>query len=229
MRPSTPERKTTMKNWITLPEQFNGLRRARINRAVQNYEANKTAFVGLEGKMLHGQGGEHIKKLVYGTHSLEWCGCELIAVANTMLLTGRDVQLPEIIYEFELNRMHKFVSSGYFGTSPKVLGRYYDFHGYPYKTFKTAAATDEFLADKNKVCGVLGFWIAEKTGNFFKDMLFFTKGLHTVAFEKKYDKIYVYNRYNSVTGARQYDSISDVIGTRRLIVAYVLEDGTKSL
>ncbi|MBR6337247.1 MAG: hypothetical protein IKR76_05880 [Ruminococcus sp.] len=218
-----------MKKWITKPEQYKGLRRGRIERAERNYEANKAAFVGLEGKMLHGQGGDHIKKLVYGTHSLEWCGCELIAVANTMLLTGREAQLPEIIREFELNKMHQLLPSGYFGTSPKKVKYYYDFHSYPYKTFTTAAQADEYLADNDKVCGVLGFWIAEKTGSPFKDMLFFLKGQHTVAFEKKYGKIYVYNRYNSVTSAKQFDSISDMMGTRRLIVAYVLEDKIKAL
>lgn len=218
-----------MKKWITLPEQYKGLQKYRIRRAQANFEHNKAAFSGLEGKMLHGQGTDTLKKLTYGTHSLEWCGCELIAVANTLRLTGREMLLPEVIYEFELNRMQFIFPSGYFGTAPRKIRRFYDHHLIPYHSFDNAALLEEYLKDKEKVCGILSFWNRERAGSRFFLFKFFTKGLHTVAFEKKYGRIYVYNRSNSVTAARQYSSVSEVFADRRFITAYVLDDKTNAL
>ena len=218
-----------MKGWITAPEQYHGLQGYRIKRAETNYEHNKAAFTIGKGKMLHGQGTKVLKTLIYGTHSLEWCGCELIAVANTLTLTGHDMLLPEVIYEFELNMMHFIFPSGYFGTAPRKMKRFYDFHAIPYHSFNNALLLEEYLKDKEKVCGILSFWNRERETCKFFPLQFFTKGLHTVAFEKKYGKIYVYNRSNSVTAARQYLSVGEVFAGRRFITAYVLDEKTNAL
>ena len=218
-----------MKRWITAPEQYRGLQGYRIRRAEKNYIHNKEAFTIPAGKMLHGQGTDVLKRLVYGTHSLEWCGCELIAVANTLTLTGHKKLLPEVIYEFELNMMQFIFPSGYFGTSPRKMKRFYDHHGIPYHSFNSAALLEGYLKDKDKVCGILSFWNRERAGSRLFLFKFFTKGLHTVAFEKKYGKVYVYNRSNSVTAARQYNSVSEVFADRRFITAYVLDEKTNAL
>lgn len=177
--------------------------------------------------MLHGQGGELLKKLTYGKHSLSWCGCELIAVENTLLLTGHDIPLPDVICEFEMNRMQLLLSSGYFGTAPKKIKRFYDNYNIGYKTFADISQLEAALAGRDRVCGILSFWNKERKGKGPGRFLFFTKGLHTVAFVQKHGKVYVYNRYNSAEAATQYNSVTDVVGTRRLITSYLLDGEIK--
>lgn len=218
-----------MKSWITTPEQYRGPQRYRIRRAVKNYEHNKAAFAGLEGQKLQGQGTDILKNLIYGTHSFEWCGCELIAAANCLYLTGHKMMLPELTYEFELNRMQFIFPSGYFGTAPRKIKRFFDHHGIPYHNFNNAALLEEYLKDKDKVCGILSFWNRERHTCKFFPLQFFTGGLHTVAFEKKYGKIYVYNRSNKERSARRYDSISEVFADRRFITGYVMDEPTHAL
>ena len=217
-----------MKQWITSPEQYKGLQKGRLNTAQQNLAANTAAFAGSEGKLLHGQGGETLKKLTYGKNSLSWCGCELIAVANAMLLTGHSIPLPEIVFEFEMNKMQLLLPSGYFGTSPKKIRRYFEHKGVPFHSFKRVDELERYIADKDTVCGILSFWNREIKGKGPGRLLFFTKGLHTVAFLKKHSSIYIYNRRNSASSASKYDSISEVIGDRRFILYYVLDEDVKS-
>lgn len=217
------------RDWITAPEQYRGVQKYRIKRAMKNYENNKSAFAGLEKSVLHGQGTQALKKLTYGTHSFEWCGCELIAAANCLHLTGRKMLLPELTYEFELNRMQFIFPSGYFGTAPRKICRFFEHHHVPYHSFEQPQQLEEYLKDKDKVCGILSFWNKEKHKCRCFPLQFFTDGLHTVAFEKKYGKVYVYNRTNREETARRYNTVSDVFADRKFITAYVMDEPAHSL
>ena len=216
-----------MKKWLSLRDGLDALRGRRMERAKRNLAANREAFKGLEGKLLNGQGTDKLKKLTYSKHSLELCGCEIIAVDNTLLLTGRDIPLPDVICEFEMNKMQILFSSGCFGSKPRKIKNFYDHYNIGCKTFYDVASLESELSKREKACGILSFWIKERKGRGLKNLLFFTKGFHTVAFVQKHGKVYVYNRYNSSESATQYYSVSDVIGTRPFIMSYLLDDEPK--
>ncbi|MBR1382522.1 MAG: hypothetical protein IJ555_01725 [Ruminococcus sp.] len=212
-----------MKKWITSPDMYRGAARYRIKRAISNFENNKREFTPLKDSMLHGQGTAVLKRLTYGTHSLEWCGCELIACANALKMSGHYMPLPQVIYEFELNRMHYIFPSGYFGTAPRKMTRFFDYHDIPYDKFDKASELEEHLSGMDSACGILSFWNRTRESCKLFPLQFFTKGLHTVAFEKHHSKIYVYNRRNGAESASVYGDISEVYADRRFITGFVFE------
>ncbi len=216
-------RTAAMKNWITSPEQYHGFQKYRIRRAEKNLAHNSQQFSGLENSMLHGQGTAQLKRLIYGTHSLEWCGCELIACANALNMHGQYMALPQVIHEFELNMMHCIFPSGYFGTAPRKMVRFFDYHKIHYYKYDKAHELEGFVNDKDTCCGILSFWNRKRDDCKLFPLQFFTKGLHTVAFEKRRSKVYVYNRNNGAESASVYDDVSSVYEGRRFITGYVFE------
>ena len=78
--------------------------------------------------LVNGQNTEPVRLMRYGRNFMNRCGCEIIAVYNIMQLLSKPVHLPDVISEFELNRMSALFFSTCFGSSPKKIGRYFDAH-----------------------------------------------------------------------------------------------------
>ena len=211
--------------WLTDLREVNtrgivyALFRYRFRRAEKNYRHNLAVFSGYDSQRINGQGTEPMCRMIYGTMPLSWNGCELISVCNAMNMLGRNVALPQVILEFELNRMHYVFPSGYWGTAPKKLGRYFDHHGVAYEKHRSAEnftkAWDSFT------CGIVSFWNNKRSESALHGLDFFSGGIHTVAFESSKNGILVYDYYNNDRRPRSFRSVQEVYEDRRFIVGYV--------
>ena len=66
---------------------------------------NHSVLEGTNTALVNGQNTEPVRLMRYGRNLMNRCGCEIIAVYNIMQLLSKPVPLPDIISEFELNRM----------------------------------------------------------------------------------------------------------------------------
>ena len=201
-----------MKTWLTSAAG------AVSGRAEQNLKKNTAAF-GAHRGLVHGQRTKPACDMVYGTYPMSWNGCELIAVANVMELLGKPVPLPQVVYEFELNRMHYLFSSGYWGTGPKALGRYFDAHGIAYSSARRPRDL-EALA-KNSTCGIISFWNNKRKGRVMIN--FFSGGLHTVAYRYDGRRYYLYNLHSYDQGPRAVPDLREAYEGKRFIIGYTFK------
>ncbi len=215
------------RGWVTSSKGFpmRGvsfiLRKKRFERTRANYEKNTRVFSAHKGKLLHGQGTEPLCSMVYGKMPFSWNGCELIAVANVMeMLTGVQ-DLPRVVYEFELNNMHYVFPSGYWGTAPKKLYRYFDSHGIAYNSYRKAE--DFEAAAENSSCGIVSFWNNKRSQARLWGLDFFSGGLHTVAYRRSGGKYYVCNLYSKDTSPGIYSDISQIYLEKRFIIGYTFK------
>lgn len=213
------------RNWIISRENYPNVimpaSKNRLFRTIENYKKNSLAFECYNAKMLHGQKTVPLRDMVYGTYPLSWNGCELIAVANVCALLGKPVPLPQVIYEFELNRMHYVFPSGYWGTAPKLLYRFMDKHGLEYQSCRSAK--DFVSAAENSFCGIVSFWNNKRSTAKLGGLDFFSGGLHTVAYSRKNGRFYVYNLYSRDRSARIFKDISEIYREKRFIIGYTFD------
>ena len=180
---------------------------------------NHSVLEGTNTALVNGQNTEPVRLMRYGRNLMNHCGCEIIAVYNIMQLLSKPVPLPDIISEFELNRMSVLFFSTFCGSSPKKIGRYFDAHKIAYKYCKHK---DDFIrrSDSSEL-GIVSFWVNTYSKHRFNR---FGSGLHTVAFKKdKSAKLTVYNRYNDDTAPREYDNVACLLQDRRFIAGYLFE------
>lgn len=103
-----------MKKWFISAE--GSITRSSFGRSRQTMEnlRHNTAVFGEAGQeLLHGQRTEPLCDMRYGTYPLSWNGCELIACYNAAFMLGLDISFPQVVFEFELNRMHYLFPNGY--------------------------------------------------------------------------------------------------------------------
>ena len=210
--------------WLTELREVNtrgivyALFRYRFRRAKKNYRHNLAMFSGYERERINGQGTEPMCRMIYGTMPLSWNGCELISVCNAMNMLGRNEALPQVILEFELNRMHYVFPSGYWGTAPKKLGRYFDSHGVAYEKHPSA---EEFTrAWESFTCGIVSFWNNNRSESALHGLDFFSGGIHTVAFKVTDGGALVYDYCNHDLRPRMFESPAQLYQGRRFIVGY---------
>lgn len=197
------------------PRPFSG--RKALEKAQSNMKINSEAF-GRRRGLLHGQKTQPLCDMYYGKYSLGWNGCEIIAAANVMEMCGLPQYFPQVIFEFELNRMHYIFPSGYWGTSPKRLGRFFSAHGLSFKRIFPKKEFVQNSAGGKHSCGIVSFWNNKKSDH---GADFFSGGLHTVAYRYDNGKYLVYNLYGRDTSPREVESIAEVFSDRRFIVGYV--------
>ncbi|MBR1864811.1 MAG: hypothetical protein IJ806_12080 [Ruminococcus sp.] len=195
--------------------------RNRLARTLSNYKKNKEVFGNTPTGLLHGQKTKPMCDMVYGTYPLSWNGCELIAVYNVCVMLKKPVPLPQVIFEFELNKMHYLFPSGYWGTGPKVLYKFLDSHGLKYRTFRNKEQFRQAASVSS--CGIVSFWNNEKSKAKFFGLDFFSGGLHTVAYLRGKDCYHVYDLYSRDTAARTFRDISEIYKEKRFIIGYTFD------
>ena len=128
--------------WITAREQYGRLRAflpfsgRRFRRTCDNMAHNEKLFSACKDRFLNGQRTEPLSAMRYGTYPLSWNGCELIACYNAAAYLGIKISFPQVVHEFELNRMHYLFPNGYWGTAPKKLWYFFARHGMEYRCWR---------------------------------------------------------------------------------------------
>lgn len=205
--------------WARFPEQCAAVFRIRTKRAEEVYRHNLEAYGGRGVILLHGQGTEPVQSMKYGSFSMKWNGCEIIACANVLTLLGRGELLPQIVREFMLNGMPFIFPNGYWGTAPRKLGRFFDSRGVSCRRFDRAAEFESCA--ENAKCGIISFWNNRLSSAKLGGLDFFSGGLHTVAFRRTLRGYEVFNLRGNDTRARQFGSISEVYADKRFITGFV--------
>lgn len=160
---------------------------------LRNRAAEKTIPCG----MICGQGTGIVSGMKYGLCGMNFNGCECIAVYNALLFLNRPKPLSLVVLCMERYKM----LFGIFGGNPfgiaKALGR----------LGENAVRTDNFMQNGGYI---LSFWTKKP----------FLSSLHTVFIIKRDIGITVFNRYNNSSAPSDYVSVEDMLGKRRLIIAY---------
>ena len=205
--------------WARSPEQCAAVFRIRTEQAERIYRHNLDVYGGRGVILLHGQGTEPMASMKYGTYSMKWNGCEIIACANVMTFLGRGEFLPQIVREFMLNGMQFVFPSGYWGTAPRELGRYFGSRGVRYRRY---SRTDEIERDAvSAECGIVSFWNNKLSSARLRGVDFFSGGLHTVAFRRTVRGYEVYNLHTYDTAPRRFEKLAEVYDDKRFIVGYL--------
>lgn len=199
------------------PEKTPIFHRRSYLLALENFKQNKQIFSDFNVP-LNGQRTHPVCDMQYGSKKLSWNGCELIAVCNVMNMCGFPQHFPQLILEFELNRMHYILPSGYFGTDPKRLKRYFKAHDVPFLAVRNPSDFKEKAAGGVYRCGIISFWNNKRSKH---RLDFFSGGLHTTAYRYENGKYLVYNLFSDDTSPRVFDDISEVYKDRRFIIGYI--------
>ena len=220
--------------WITAREQYGRLRAflpfsgRRFRRTCDNMAHNEKLFSACKDRFLNGQRTEPLSAMRYGTYPLSWNGCELIACYNAAAYLGIKISFPQVVHEFELNRMHYLFPNGYWGTAPKKLWYFFARHGMEYRCWRDGGRFAAEAATGVPSCGIISFWNNKRSTAKLHGLDFFSGGLHTVFYEYKGGKFRVYNLYGSDTKPRVLDSIADAYREKRFIIGYLfMKDSRK--
>lgn len=144
------------------------------NSALDN-NTNKRG-VSTRNKLINEQNKEQIQRFEYGNYSAKENSCEVIAVHNAKLLTGRQSSLSETIRDFQRNGL--MIGDGSLGSNPYKLDVILDKYGMEYTSVKLDEMTRQGIY-------VISYWRDGMALN----------GCHTVAVEYKQDMYITYNLY----------------------------------
>ncbi|EXM37457.1 hypothetical protein RASY3_12735 [Ruminococcus albus SY3] len=213
------------KNWLISPPDRGGKvpKRGRGRQTMENLAHNTAVFAGSKCRLLHGQSTKPLCDMRYGTYPLSWNGCELIACYNCAVLLGRKITFPQVVFEFEINKMHYIFPNGYWGTAPKKLWYFFKKHDMPYRSFRNGEQFAKYAKTEKASCGIISFWNNERSTAKFHGLDFFSGGLHTVAYIYRAGRFYIYNLYGKDTSVRSFANISDVYSDNRFIIGYIFD------
>ena len=212
------------RNWLTSAGKA---ARGRTKRTLDNFAHNTAVFDEYSSRLLHGQRTRPLCDMRYGTYPLSWNGCELIACYNCAVLLGRQISFPQVVFEFELNRMHYIFPNGYWGTAPKKLWYFFIKHDMPYRSFRDGGQFAKYARTERASCGIISFWNNERSTARFHGLDFFSGGLHTVAYRYRAGRFFVYNLFGKDTATRSFADISEVYSDNRFIIGYIFDGDIK--
>ncbi len=188
-------------------------------RAERNFRHNAAHWNPAAPCAMHGQGEPPLCLMRYGRHPFFWNGCGVIAVYNVLLWCGRYRPLPELIWEFERNRMCWILPTGLFGTHPGKLGRPLAAMGLACRTTKRR---EEFLAHAAEGefrCGIISYWNHRISAH---PLNFFGGGMHTVAWRYRDGQYELYNVHAGDSEPQRAADLSAFLEDRRMVRAYWL-------
>ena len=167
-----------------------------------NYSKNKAAFKNHEVAIRNNKGyiedQQNYRDMFYGTKSLSYNGCALIAIYNVLYhLTKRDdINFASIIKDLEYDGI---LLGGIFGTSMKAVDDYFKKLG-----FRTKSSSK--IRDYDRI----GIETDASILTIFNNAYNIFQGLHFIAITKQYGKYYIHNNgeYSSKTA---YNSITDIL------------------
>lgn len=176
-----------------------------------NYSHNKKVPLD-DTVVINGQGCGEVAKMKYGFFNMSYNGCEMIALHNSMLLTGRKSSLKEIC-RYMYPRAYGVM--GIFGSNPVLLGTFYKKAGIRYRM--TYDFNDFFNSLRYTPVAVISFWNPPSKP---------FHGIHTVTVQLTEDeKIKIYNRYNNKDFPYEYADRHEFMPDKtNFICGYLIEE-----
>ena len=177
----------------------------RNKRTERNLRHNEDAItkyieeIKNSGGFIEGQ--KSLTDLRYGRKSLDYCGCEIIALYNALVslkAKGRE-SLPKLIAAFEKDGM---VLSGKFGTSPRAIYDYLKKKGFDC-TFFLGNRFD--LKSLEEECDTYILTV-------FNDRNNIKKQVHTIAVSKDEDGFIAHNVYGNGVAQGPFANAEDMLG-----------------
>ena len=148
-----------------------------------------------------------------GARTMDYMGCEMIALFNGLQFADCPRPLHRIIEIFE--RRCWLMLGGHWGADPYAIGRYLQEEGLFYREFSGKAQFSTFenaiTVPKNRVF-LLSYWLG--------DTVF--SGAHAVALVRRDGVLWGYNLYNGQTAPLAVNELSTLLPPERFIVGYVL-------
>lgn len=134
----------------------------------------------------------------YGASTVQYSGCELIALYNALHSLGDDAytDLPDIVSDFEKDGM---VFRGKFGTSPKALADYLEKRGYTAELITEVSGFDKLAHGSD--CLIL---------TIYNDGLDISKEVHTVCVSKAGGGYTAHNVYSDGKPFGPFPSVSEL-------------------
>ena len=148
-----------------------------------------------------------------GRCTMDYMGCEMIALFNALHFLGRERPLEHIIDTFERRRW--LMLGGRWGADPYAPGRYLKEQGIPCQIFAAPRAYADFAQalnrGENRVF-LLSFWMG--------DTVF--SGAHAVTLVRRDGQLWGYNLFNGQQAPIPVPDLSCLCYAPRFIVGYVL-------
>ncbi len=149
--------------------------------------------------MINGQDIGEVARIRYGLFPMSFNGCEVISVCNALEYSGK----PRNVREVAKYMLRYAMVFGLFGCNPFCIGRALKHFGIESRRCDINSAGNAFI---------LSSW----TG------IPFLSTIHTVFCVREGGRIKVYNRYNSCTCERWFDTVEKVFENCRIIAIYSL-------
>ena len=149
-----------------------------------------------------------ISTLKFGSKTISWCGCELIAIYNVMKKLSKWSYFADVINECYMNGLAML--DGYFGIWPPTMRKYFNAHKISYKYFGNAKKF--FSAAVSAKISIVSYWNGKP----------YLSSLHTVAFHPYRTKnntsgYYAYNYRNSKAEMKTLEELK----RRKFICGYI--------
>ena len=160
---------------------------------------------------IYGQG--YYSNWKFGTRTLDYNGCGVIATYNALRKLGKPTKLIDIIYDFDIKSGS--LAMGFFGSDPTHISQYLREKGFTCTAYKTFSSLEPALSKmtKNQVLIVCAWNSDDKK-----------TGAHYIAVEKIKSNSYgIYNLYsNSEELLDDITKIDKSLTGGDLIVAYII-------
>lgn len=133
------------------------------------------------------------KRISYGSSTMDYSGCEIIAVYNALFNLNKEQSCNNIVELISYFEKHGSALRGFFGTSPRAIERYFAKKGYD-----TAISLDGTAKSIEAIENRYETFIV----TFFNDVNRLSSGVHTVCITGKRNGYYIHNNYkiDSKTG-----------------------------
>ncbi len=188
-----------------------------MRRSENNYQENCRLWAECSAEQCCAQGMAPINCMRYGAHPFSWNGCGILAMFHVLRFLGQKEPLPDLIWQFECNRMPWFLPGAHFGTNPARLGRVLRAKGIGYSMTRTKAEFLQNAANGEHRCGIVSYWNHRISQHPF---CFFGGGMHTVAYQFRDGRYEVYNVGEQDTRPRYMESLGELLEDRRMTVGY---------
>ena len=146
-----------------------------------------------------------------GRRTMDYMGCEIIALFNALHFLGRERPLAELIQTYERRRW--LLLGGHLGANPYAAGTYAKENGLPCREFSGPKSHADFLkALQTPEDGVFlfSFWLG--------DTIF--SGAHAVTVVRRNGQLWVYNLFNGQKAPLPVNDLRQLCLGHRFIVGY---------
>lgn len=179
-------------------------------QAYINYKHNKQ--LSEPTSYINGQG--YYKEWKYGTNTMDYNGCGVIAMYNVLLGLNKRKNLKDIAYDFDRNS--GTIVSGLFGSDPTHFSTYFLQNRINYKRYSSYESLQEGI--KNMKNNQMILVCAETGPNFFS-------GVHNVAarYNKGEEKpVEVFNLYIKKSTPDNFRLFDDKVVGGKLLTSYIV-------